>query len=366
MELSVTQENLAKALSGVGRVASSKAGLPILSNILLRTDGNRLLIAATNLEIASTYHIGAKIVTPGAITIPARLVSEFVSSLPKGTVDLKVKDSHLTISSGTYCSVINGVVADEFPELPTIDETSSIQYSISTSDFKQAVSQTIVTSSSDSTRPVLTGVYWHSFEGNLYLAATDGYRLSERKLVETSSEVAAIIPTSTLQEVLRNLSDDTDEVEMLFDETQVRFRVGESEVTSRLIDGNYPDYRQLIPAESETTITMSAADFVRITKIAGLFARESGGSVTLTADKEKQSLAIHSIASELGENTSSAEAEVSADGQVTLNSRYLAEALSAVDGSTVEFRFSGKLAPCVLTAKSDNVNYKHIIMPLKS
>lgn len=366
MELSVTQENLAKALSGVGRVASSKAGLPILSNILLRTDGNRLLIAATNLEIASTYHIGAKIVTPGAITIPARLVSEFVSSLPKGTVDLKVKDSHLTISSGTYRSVINGVVADEFPELPTIDETSSIQYRISTSEFKQAVSQTIVTSSSDSTRPVLTGVYWHSFEGNLYLAATDGYRLSERKLVETTSEVAAIIPTSTLQEVLRNLSDDTDEVELLFDETQVRFRVGESEITSRLIDGNYPDYRQLIPAESETVITIDAAEFVRITKIAGLFARESGGSVTLTADKEKQSLAIHSIASELGENTSSSAAEVSADGQVTLNSRYLAEALSAVNGSTVEFRFSGKLAPCVLTTKSDSINYKHIIMPLKS
>jgi len=366
MELSVTQENLAKALSNVGRVASSKAGLPILSNILLRTDGNRLLVAATNLEIASTHLIGAKIVTPGAITIPARLVSEFVSSLPKGTVDLKVKDSHLTISSGTYRSVINGVVADEFPELPTIDETSSIQYSISTAEFKQAVSQTIVTSSSDSTRPVLTGVYWHSFEGNLYLAATDGYRLSERKLVETSSEVAAIIPTSSLQEVLRNLSDDTDEVELLFDETQVRFRVGESEITSRLIDGNYPDYRQLIPAESETVITIDTAEFVRITKIAGLFARESGGSVTLTADKEKQSLAIHSIASELGENTSSATAEVSADGQVTLNSRYLAEALSAVDGSVVEFRFSGKLAPCVLTAKSDNVNYKHIIMPLKS
>jgi len=366
MELSVTQENLAKALSNVGRVASSKAGLPILSNILLRTDGNRLLVAATNLEIASTHLIGAKIVTPGAITIPARLVSEFVSSLPKGTVDLKVKDSHLTISSGTYRSVINGVFADEFPELPTIDETSSIQYSISTAEFKQAVSQTIVTSSSDSTRPVLTGVYWHSFEGNLYLAATDGYRLSERKLVETSSEVAAIIPTSSLQEVLRNLSDDTDEVELLFDETQVRFRVGESEITSRLIDGNYPDYRQLIPAESETVITIDTAEFVRITKIAGLFARESGGSVTLTADKEKQSLAIHSIASELGENTSSATAEVSADGQVTLNSRYLAEALSAVDGSVVEFRFSGKLAPCVLTAKSDNVNYKHIIMPLKS
>lgn len=366
MELSVTQENLTKALSNVGRVASSKTGLPILSNILLRTDANRLLVAATNLEIASTHHVGAKIITPGAITIPARLVSDFVSSLPKGTIELKVKDNHLTISSGSYTSVINGVIADEFPELPTIDEKSSISYSISPADFKQAVSQTIITSSNDSTRPTLTGVYWHSFEGGLYLAATDGYRLSERKLIDTASEVAAIIPSTTLQEVLRTLSDDVTEVDVLFDETQVRFRVGESEITSRLIDGNYPDYRQLIPSTSETTITLDTSEFVRITKIAGLFARDSGGSVTLTADKEKQTLAVRSIASEYGENTSNTPAEVTSDGQVTLNSRYLSEALSVVDGDIVEFRFSGKLAPCVLTAKSKDVNYKHIIMPLKS
>jgi DNA polymerase-3 subunit beta len=256
MELSVTQENLTKALSSVGRVASNKTGLPILSNILLRTDGNRLLVAATNLEIASTNLVGAKIITPGAITIPARLVTDFISSLPKGTVELKVKDSHLTISSGSYKSVINGVIADEFPELPTIDEKSSISYSILPADFKQAVTQTIITSSNDNTRPTLTGVYWHSFEGSLYLAATDGYRLSERRLIETKSEVAAIIPTTTLQEVLRTLSDEVTEVDVLFDETQVRFRVGESEITSRLIDGNYPDYRQLIPATSETNIVI--------------------------------------------------------------------------------------------------------------
>lgn len=366
MELSVTQENLTKALSNVGRVASSKTGLPILSNILLRTDGNRLQVAATNLEIASTQHVGAKIITPGAITIPARLVTEFVSSLPKDTVELKVVNNKLNISSGSFSSVINGVAADEFPELPTIDENSSINYSIASADFKAAVSQTIITSSSDSTRPVLTGVYWHSFEGFLYLAATDGYRLAERRLVETTSEVAAIIPTTTLQEVLRTLSDDVAQVELLFDETQVRFRVGESEITSRLIDGNYPDYRQLIPVTSETSAALKTAEFVRITKIAGLFARESGGSVTLTADSEKKTLAIHSIASELGENTSSATAEVSTDGQVTLNSRYLSEALGVIDGGEVEFRFSGKLAPCVLTAKVKDANYKHIIMPLKS
>lgn len=366
MELSVTQENLSKALSNVGRVASSKAGLPILSNILLRTDGNRLLVAATNLEIASTNHVGAKVITPGAITVPARLITDFISSLPKGAVELKVANDHLTVSAGTYKSVINGVIADEFPELPTIDETSSIQYSISPSDFKQAVSQTIITSSNDATRPVLTGVYWHSYEGFLYLAATDGYRLSERRLVETTSEVAAIIPTTTLQEVLRTMSDDISEVDVLFDETQVRFRVGESEITSRLIDGNYPDYRKLIPAESETTMVINATEFVRITKIAGLFARESGGSVTLTASSDEQTLSIHSIASELGENTSSATATVSGDGQVTLNSRYLSEALGVIDAKEVQFRFSGKLAPCVLTATNENTNYKHIIMPLKS
>lgn len=366
MELTVTQENLAKALSVVGRVASSKTQLPILSNILLRTDANRLLVAATNLEIATTQHIGAKIAKPGAITVPARLVSEFISSLPKGTVELKVENDHLHIKAGSYSSTINGVVADDFPELPTIDETSSIQYSIKADDFKQAISQTIITSSNDATRPVLTGVYWHSHEGFLYLAATDGYRLSERRLVETKSDVSAIVPTSSLQEVLRTVGDDVDEVEILFDETQVRFRAGEAEITSRLIDGNFPDYRQLIPTSSDTSITLEKSDFVRITKIAGLFARESGGSVTLTADSEKKTMSIHSIASQLGENTSESPAEVVGDGQVTLNSRYLSEALGVIDGDTVTFRFSGKLAPCVLTAVQKDVLYLHIIMPLKS
>ncbi|MEP7204837.1 MAG: DNA polymerase III subunit beta, partial [Candidatus Saccharibacteria bacterium] len=242
----------------------------------------------------------------------------------------------------------------------------SIRYSIKTDDFKQAVSQTVITASNDSTRPVLTGVYWHSFEGQLILAATDGYRLSERRLVATTSEISAIIPTQTLQEVLRTIVDDSDEVDILFDETQVRFRINEAEIISRLIDGNFPDYRQLVPKKSDTTITISKADFTRVTKISGLFARESGGSVTLTADEGKKSLSIHSIASQLGENTSEASAEVQGDGQVTLNSRYLTEALSVIDGDTVSFSFSGKLAPCVLKSTETDTNYYHIIMPLKS
>jgi DNA polymerase-3 subunit beta len=366
MEITVTQENLTHALSAVGRVANTKTQLPILSNILLRTDGNRLLVAATNLEIAVTQYIGAKITKPGAITIPARLMSEFISSLPKESVVLKVVNDNLHIKCGTYTSIINGYIADEFPELPTISETSSIQYSIKVEDFKKAVSQTIITTSNDSTRPVLTGVFWHSFEGQLYLAATDGYRLSERRLVSTKSDVSVIIPAQTLQEVIRNIADDSSEVDILFDDTQVRFRINEAEIISRLIDGNFPNYRQLVPESSETIVVLNKTDFVRITKISGLFARDSGGSVTLTADLAKKTLSIHSIASQMGENTSEANAEVSADGQITLNSRYLSEALSVVDGDKVLFSFSGKIAPCILKSTEPDTDYYHIIMPLKS
>lgn len=366
MELTVTQENFARALSAVGRVASTKTQLPILSNILLRTDGSRLLVAATNLEIATTQYIGAKIVKPGAITVPARLISEFVSSLPKESIELKVVGENIHLTSGKYHSIINGVIADDFPELPTINEENSVTYSINTEEFKQAVSQTIITASSDSTRPVLTGVYWHSHDGWVFLAATDGYRLSERRLVETQSEIAAIIPTQTLQEVLRTIVEDIDTIDILFDESQVRFRINEAEIISRLVDGNFPDYRQLIPAQSDITAVMNKTEFTRVTKIAGLFARESGGSITLTVDSDANTVSLHSIASELGENTSELDADVSGSGQVTLNSRYLTEALGVVDADTISFSFSGKLSPIILKSTKKDTNYYHVIMPLKS
>ena len=364
MELTVTQENLSKALNAVGRVANGKTQLPILSNILLRTDGNRLLIAATNLEIAITEYIGAKITKPGAITIPAKLVAEFVGNLPNDTIEFKVVKDNLHIQSGSYKSIINGVIADEFPELPTINEDASVQYNISVNDFKQAVNQTIVATSNDMARPVLTGVFWHSVEGMLYLAGTDGYRLAERRLVKTKSQLSAIIPSSTLQEVLRVLSDDSENVDILFDEMQVRFRIDNTEIISNLIDGNYPDYRQLIPATSANSAIVKKSDFSRIVKISGLFSRDSGGSLNISLKDD--AISIHSIASELGENTSKVEAAITGEGEITLNSRYLTEALNVIDCEEVSFGFDGKMSPSLIHAVGKDVDYYHIIMPLKS
>ena len=363
MRLTVTQENLNRALTAVSRVASSKTSLPILSNILLKTENNRLLVTATNLEIASVYAIGAKVEKEGSLTIPARLVSEFVNNLPKDNIVLKVEGSKLDISSGKYKSTINGVAADDFPALPSITPQNTI--TIPSGLLKQAISQTVITASHDDTRPVLTGVLCHSYKGKLYFAATDGYRLSERQLIATDGEIKALIPASTLQEVARIIPDDIDEVTMLFDDSQVRFQAGDVELTSRLIDGNFPDYQQLIPKTTDTTATLQTAELVRITKIASLFARESGGSVTIHTSLEDKAVSIHSVASQLGENTSEAEADVNSDGSVTLNSRYLLEALSCVESPTITFGFSGKLAPCVISPVGDNT-YQHIVMPLKS
>lgn len=364
MKLTVTQENLNKALTVVARVAGSKTSLPILNNILLKTDSNRLLLAATNLEVAITEHIGAKVVSEGAITVPSRLMSEFIANLPKGNVDLKLDGSKLHISSGHYTSTINGLPADDFPALPDISEATELE--ISAQLMKRAIAQTVLTASRDDTRPVLTGVLCHSFEGALYFAATDGYRLAERKLISFDGEVSALIPASTLQDVVRVLPEGTETVTILIDATQVRFRMDDIEITSRLIEGNFPDYRQLIPKQTEIVAETNRDELTRITKIASLFARENGGSITIQTDSTKQTISIHSIASQLGENTSETEAQVEQDGSVTLNSRYVIEALGCLDGQDVSFGFSGKLAPCVLKTQEKSPDYQHIIMPLKS
>lgn len=367
MEIEVTQENLAKALSTVGRIASAKTGLPILNNILLRSSGKQLLVAATNLEMAATQHIGAKVVKAGSITVPARLVSEFVQNLPKGTVTLMVKSNKLHINAGANSSIINGMSDEEFPELPVIDEAKAVVYTLSPADFKQAVSQTVITASSDSTRPVLTGVYWHTYEKNLYLAATDGYRLSEKKLIKAQTDISAIVPVVTLQEVLRTVSDHTEQVEVLFDETQVRFRLNDSEVTSRLIDGNFPDYRSLIPASSETKSELNKDELLRVVKTANLFARDMGGTISISSDVDKNSVTVHSVASELGENTSEIQATITgSSASVSLNSRYLIEALNAIGEDEITFEFSGKLAPCVIRPVGKDSGYIHIVMPIKS
>jgi len=363
MKLQVTQENLAKALNNVARVAiSSRNPLPILNNVLLKTIDNRLSLSATNLEIAITEKIGSKVHSNGAITVPARLMQEYISSLPSGVLDLELDEHKLHITADQYSSTINGVIADEFPVVPEIG--GDLHWDIPSKNIR-GLSQVVFAASGDETRPVLTGVFLHTNGGNLYAVATDSYRLAERKLIKTTQKISLLVPASALQELLRILPDNLENLEVLADNQQVLFRAGEVELVTKLIDANYPDYRKLIPTSFATEAVINRDEFIAITKVSSLFARESAGSITISVDEADKKISITSIASQLGENTSSANAEVKGSGSVTLNSRYLLDALNAINAQEVNFGFNGKLEPCVLTSK-EAPDQTYLVMPLKS
>ncbi|MGH7142153.1 MAG: DNA polymerase III subunit beta [Candidatus Saccharimonadales bacterium] len=363
MKLQVTQENLNRALNTVARVANSRNPLPVLANVLIKTSGNRLSIVATNLDIAITQYIGAKVSENGSITVPARLMQDFINSLPSSVIDLKLEDSRLHITTNKYNSVINGILADEFPVMPTV--SGGTKWSIRGSLFRRGLQQVVFAASNDESRPVLTGVLIHTLEGKLYIAATDSYRLAEKELGDNKSNINLLIPASAMQDLLRIIGENDDEIQVTHDEQLVRFQVGDIELVARLLEGKYPDYRKLIPRKFTVNAKLKQDDFLNITKVSSLFARESAGSVTIEADETKQQLSIRSIASQLGENTANATAKVSGNGSITLNSRYLLDALQAISGEDVTFGFNGKLEP-TLIKDTASVDYSHIIMPLKS
>ena len=363
MKLQVTQENLTRALGAVARVANSRGTLPILANVLVKTSNNRLSLSATNLDIAITQYIGAKVEDEGSITVPAKLMQEFISSLPSGIINLELDETKLKIATDQYQSTVNGIVADDFPVMPAITSGKTIK--LDGHLLKKGLQQVVFAASNDESRPVLTGVLIHSFEGKLYLAATDSYRLAEKEIGKSKDEVSLLVPATAMNDLLRVLGDDVEQVQLTYDEQQVLFSVGDVELVARLLEGKYPDYRKLIPSSFQVSVQVKKADLLNVTKVSSLFARESAGSVTIKVDETKQELSIHSIASQLGDNTATATGKITGNGEITLNSRYLLDALQAFSAEELTFGFNGKLDPtCLSDAKS--ADYTHIIMPLKS
>ncbi len=366
MKITVTQEKLSKALNNVSRIAIGKVTLPILNNVLIRVDNKKVSLVTTNLDMAIIDFLPVSSSEDGVVTVPAKLLAEFVSNLPKGeNIEISSKDSKVTISSGKYSSTINGAIADDFPELPEIDEKNAVTYKISTEEFKNSVSQVIIASSNDLTRPALTGVYFNTSNNTLAIASTDGYRLAEKKLInEVKSEVKAVVPANSLQEVLRSINDEMEEVEISFNEDLVRFRLGEVEIISKLIDASFPDYQKLIPEDNNITVTLNREELIRVTKLAALFAKSVGGSI-ICETKKPNIFSVKSIANEFGENNSEIETKVEIEGKVNLNSRFLIDALNALEEKDLEFSFSDHIAPIIIKNKKNN-NYTHIIMPLNS
>ena len=355
MEIKVTQEKLAKALNTVSRIAVGRTTLPILNNVLIRVDNKKVSLTTTNLDMAVIDYLPVSESKDGVVTVPARLLAEFVSNLPKG--------ENITIKA-EYTSVINGALADDFPELPEISEKDAVTFKMGVDEFKNGLNQVTIASSNDLTRPALTGIYFNTYDGILAVAATDGYRLAERKLInKVESEVMAVVPATSIQEVMRSISDEMEEVEFSFNEDLVRFRLGEVEIISKLIDASFPDYTKLIPKDNDIKVALKRDELMRVTKLAALFAKGVGGSIV--CETKNNEFLVKSVANEFGENDSKIDVEVEKEGKITLNSRFLIDALNVMDEDEVYFEFSDRVAPILLKNKKSK-DYTHIIMPLNS
>lgn len=369
MKISLTQEKLAKAINTVGRVVGSRTSLPILANILLEAKDGSLTLTSTNLEIALIVTIGCKVEQPGTISVPARLINEVIQSLQSDKVQLIANGDTLEISAAHTQVSVQGIASDEFPAIPSVDEKQSIK--LPSQLMKDLLDRVSKAASLDESRPVLAGVYIHTDDSFLTLAATDSYRLAEEKVVlKDLPNFQAILPIRTVQEVIRLINpEESAEIELVVGENETKFSSGDTTLISRLIDGNFPNYSQIIPSESKTTLTCQRDELVAATRLAGVFARESAHTVRVTIDDGL--MKIYAEAAQVGQNTSEVPIELKgAPTEISLNARFLLDALGAYSEPMVELKLNDKLDPCVVVpmqadAKSTQQSL-HLIMPLRS
>ena len=373
MKLSCLQENLARGLGIVGRAVATRSTLPITGHVLIASDGGRLKLSATNLEIALTCWIGAQIEEEGAITIPARLLTDFINSLPPERIDmtLPARSRQLRLVCARNEATIGGMDADDFPPIPRVEGGEG--FALDPKVLRKAITQVAFAAATDDSRPVLTGVHTLMEDTELTLAAADGFRLSVHRLPlgqSVAERTEVIVPARALAEVNRLLADEEEPVQMMLNanRTQVLFRLKNVEMVAQLIQGTFPNYSQLIPSGHTSKATVSVADFLRETRIASIFARDGSGIVRLQVTPGEElspgKLVISARAEEIGDNRGEIDASVEGEAaKVAFNSRYLQDVLQVLDCAQVALETSGSSSPGVLRPVGQD-NYVHVVMPM--
>ncbi len=370
MKFFCTQENLNKALVAAEKIITKNNTLPVLSNVLLETENGRLKVSATNLEIGVSYWIGAKVEQDGAITIPARVLASYVAKLPNKKINFEVKDRNtLNIITEEIVTNIKGMDAKEFPIIPQLKEHDLGE--VKNIDFKNALTATIMASAASDVRPELSGIYL-SFDFSkeaLTVVATDGFRLAEEVISfkKTSNEhtgiTSVILPKNTAQELIRIL-DNAAETRITISTNQILFSMDGISIISRLIDGKYPDYKQIIPQSYETEVVLEVKPLVNLTRIAGLFSDAQLMSVVLKTNKDNSLVIVKSESDQVGSNEAKAKAKIKGkDMEIAFNHKQLIEGLGAITGEKVVFGLNGPSAPAVLKPENSKISYQYVIMP---
>lgn len=377
MKLSVTRDNLHQGLSITSHLMTKNVNLPILQNVLVKAEGGTIRFTATNLEMAVNCSVRGKVDEPGEYTIPSKLFFDYVSLLPNETVHLNANEQSVQVECGTYKTKINGLTSSEFPLVPRVQGEFSLK--IPVEDFKRALTQVLFAVASNESRPELTGVAFqfssHAGEGRLTLASTDSYRLAEATIPivdPVTEEHSLVVPAKTLSEANRILSVFRDDVELPSSLTlsvsgsQAVFLYGSVELISRTIDEQYPDYRQIIPAQFRTQAVIDKEDFIKAVKTASLFSKTGLFDVNLGFDPERGELSVSAIDATRGQNQSQCGADVSGQtNTVTVNYRYLLDGLQAISSDQVVFEMIDPGNPCLLTPKSTTEGFRYIVMPIK-
>lgn len=376
MNFACTQENLLQGLSLVSHIAGKNANLPILGNVLMKTDGGNLKISTTNLEMAISVLVRGKVDEPGEFTVPAKLFQEYVNLLSEGKVELVTKEDVLEIRADGKVTSMKGMVASEFPLIPRLAKTGG--YKLEADVLRQAINQVAFAVSVSDSRPELSGVscYFHTLGGKdtLVMAATDSYRLGERKisLAQGSSEVEAkcIIPARAMQEISRILSSYKDDVAMpgqiewSISENQLVVLFGNVELVSRLIEGSFPDYRQIIPTQFRTNCRVKRNELMKAIRAASLFSRQGIYDVHFEMSTEGM-LTVSSADTGTGAHTAKLHAVVEGEtNRVTLNFKYMNDGLAVMETDMVVLHVIDAMN-AVVVKPAEKEGFQYVVMPIR-
>ncbi len=371
MKVSCSQEDLSRGLAIVGRAVATRAVLPITNNVLLAAEGSRLKLAATNLEIATSCWLAASVEKEGTLTVPARLLTDFVNSLPHGQIEmhLPARSKTLELKCARYDARISGLDAADFPAIPTIED--GIRVTVKPDALRTAINQVVFAAASEESRPVLTGIHT-DFDGNLLtFAAADGFRLAVHKMTldeAVKEKIAIIIPARSLNELGRLLTDQEEPVDVTINSqrSQIMFRMRDIEMVSQLIQGSFPNYDQLIPQSYSTRAVVKLADILVATKSASIFARDGSGIVRLQILPKdgKGKIDISARAEEIGDNLGEIDATVEGEeSKIAFNSKYLLDVLGVITEKEIALETTSSSSPGLIRPVG-NDNYLHVVMPM--
>jgi len=375
MKLLILQEKLKQGLNIIERISSKSLTLPILNNILISTEKSFLNLAATDLEIGINWWVLTKTEKEGKITIPSRLFSNFISLLPNKKISLELKDNNLFIECENYKTKIKGLSAEEFPIIPKITDGDVI--SIEASSFCKSLNQIADIAVPSTARPEISGIYFLFQKNLIIMAATDSFRLGEKKIFlknnsSLGKEYSLILPQKTAKELVNIFNEKQGELKMYFSPNQVMFEYpmeetdhAQVQVISRLIEGEYPNYQEIIPKKYTTQLVLNKDEFLNRIKTASLFSGKIN-EVKIKADPKENKIEIFSQSSEIGEYQSSAPGKIEGEPvEISFNHRFLLDGLLSIKTPEVILELNKETGPGVLKAVGDDT-YIYVVMPIKA